>query len=92
MPPLIDETGNVYGRLTVIERASNDKHNKPVWLCQCSCGNTTEVKAMNLRTSHTQSCGCLEKEIHSKTVKVAQMFKVEKAAEKRTRGDVAWID
>ena len=92
MPPLINETGNVYRRLMVIERASNDKHNKPVWLCQCSCGNTTEVKAMNLRTGHTRSCGCLEREIHSETVKVAQMFKVEKAAEKRTRGDVVWID
>ena len=28
-----------------------------VWLCQCSCGNYTEVMAGTLTKGHTVSCG-----------------------------------
>ena len=29
------------------------------WLCKCDCGNEVAVSGSNLRTGHTQSCGCL---------------------------------
>lgn len=56
--------GNTYGRLTVIKRIGS-RHNKSLWLCQCLCGNTTEVistcltrgTAKGNRVGGTKSCG-----------------------------------
>ena len=55
----IDETGNKYGRLTVIERVKNDKAGNAKWRCMCECGKVVDVLALNLRKGTTQSCGCL---------------------------------
>lgn len=59
---LIDEVGNRYGRLTVIERAENAPDGKAQWLCKCDCGNLRTVSGVNLRSGHTKSCGCLQRE------------------------------
>lgn len=67
---LMDLTGQKFGRLTVIERDNSKPkgHGKPVyWICQCDCGTIKSVKADHLRRGYTQSCGCLHKEIVSKT-------------------------
>lgn len=57
MPPIKDLTGKTFNRLTVIER---DNSRKGVyWLCKCSCGNTISVRAYNLTSGSTKSCGCL---------------------------------
>jgi hypothetical protein len=38
----IDITGEVYGKLTVIEFIGSDRKNKTtLWKCQCSCENKT---------------------------------------------------
>lgn len=59
---VIDETGNRYGRLTVIERSSSVR-GAAAWLCQCDCGNTTVVIGTLLRKEDgTRSCGCLSVE------------------------------
>ena len=50
------------GRLMPIERLEGNKYR-----CKCECGNETIVDGGNLRTKNTQSCGCLQKEIASKT-------------------------
>ena len=62
MSKLIDETGNRYGRLVVIKRAENDRHEKAHWLCQCDCGNKKIVAASALRRGLTISCGCNKSE------------------------------
>jgi len=59
---LIDISGQQFGRLTVRERAVNNKHGKSRWRCTCSCGNETVVDGNSLRQGNTQSCGCLQKE------------------------------
>ena len=59
---VIDEIGNHYGRLTVLEEAGRDQSGNVLWFCQCECGNTTVVRGSSLRTKETQSCGCLQKE------------------------------
>ena len=59
----IDETGNRYGRLTVIERVKNvKKPERAVWRCLCDCGKETSVPGVSLRSGATKSCGCLQKE------------------------------
>lgn len=65
MPKLIDITGEVFGRLTVIERCGTSKHGHTIWLCQCTCGNLTEVIKPDLKQGKTNSCGCLQKELTS---------------------------
>ena len=59
---LKDEIGNIYGYLTVIERAENTKEGRARWLCQCKCGNTVTVLGKHLRSGNTKSCGCYQKE------------------------------
>ena len=56
--PVIDEMEKRYGRLTVIRRAKN-RGTRAMWYCLCNCGNHATVSGTNLRSGHTQSCGCL---------------------------------
>lgn len=63
MGTLIDETGNRYGRLTVIERVPPPNRRKSAhWLCKCDCGEEIVVNGSDLRSGHSQSCGCLQRE------------------------------
>ena len=57
----INEIGNKYGKLTVLQRAENtqSKTQGAFWLCECECGNQIITSGKNLRLGHTQSCGCL---------------------------------
>lgn len=54
---LIDETGNRYGRLIVIERVDN-RGKDTCWKCKCDCGNETVVRGYDLRSGQIKSCGC----------------------------------
>lgn len=63
----IDITGQRYGRLVVLERAEDHitESGKRItrWKCICDCGNKKIIRQSELRNGHTQSCGCLHKEI-----------------------------
>lgn len=61
---LIDLTGQRFGKLTVIKRASDSSTGKTRWLCKCDCGNEKIVIGGNLKRGHTQSCGCAESHSH----------------------------
>jgi hypothetical protein len=64
MPPKINEIGNKYFRLTVLEEAGKNSNGKICWLCECSCENHTRkiVSGVDLRCGRVKSCGCLNKE------------------------------
>ncbi len=55
-----DVTGQRFEKLVVIKRIAN-KDNRPYWLCQCDCGETTEVSTQNLKGGNVRSCGCLKR-------------------------------
>lgn len=57
--PIKDETGNIYGYLTVIERAPNNKEGRAMWKCKCKCGNICYVQHVYLTSGDTKSCGCI---------------------------------
>lgn len=61
----IDRTGEIYGRLTALFpiQEKGKRETKIKWLCKCSCGNFIIVSGNNLKTKHTQSCGCLYTEL-----------------------------
>ena len=67
MPPRIDLTNKVFGRLTVIKQADNiqtpNGRSHVAWECLCECGNSIIVRGDNLRNGHTVSCGCKKREV-----------------------------
>lgn len=63
---VIDLTGQRFGRLTVLRRCGTSKDGQKVYLCKCDCGNFKEIRSGNLRNGHTNSCGCLSREVTSK--------------------------
>lgn len=60
-----NKIGKRFGKLLVIDWIPNKG-----WLCQCDCGNTTIVKARNLTSGNTQSCGCLRSKGEEKITKL----------------------
>ncbi len=58
----INEIGNVYGRLTVLECAGKGNQGRAIWLCQCTCGTTKVANGVSLRRGITTSCGCYKRE------------------------------
>lgn len=56
---VINESGNKYGRLTVIKMVMLDKKQGAFWKCKCDCGTYITVRGTQLRNGQTSSCGCL---------------------------------
>ena len=54
-----DISGQVFGRLTAIERVGKTSAGHSLWKCVCSCGKETVTRLFSLTRGHTQSCGCL---------------------------------
>lgn len=65
MNPKFNLLGKEFGRLKVVKFVGRAKDRQYLWECECSCEQHTHiiVKAGNLRSGNTQSCGCLHKEI-----------------------------
>lgn len=61
-----DLTGKTFNRLTVLQQNGRNKSRSILWLCRCECGNVVSTTSNNLRTGHTKSCGCLQKEVARK--------------------------
>lgn len=65
----VDLTGNIYGRLTAVSRASAPGDSRTMWICTCSCGNSKEFRANSLVRGETKSCGCLVREVSAATAR-----------------------
>ena len=64
MLKFVDLTGQRFGCLTVLSlgealASPGARPARRMWQCQCDCGNLTEVRANNLRSGNTKSCGCM---------------------------------
>lgn len=60
----LDLKGEVFGRLTAVEAASNIGK-KRAYRCVCSCGGEIVATVSNLRGGQIQSCGCFRREYSS---------------------------
>lgn len=58
----LDLTNQRFGRLVALYKCNYKKGKRYPWHCICDCGNECDVLTNPLRTGHTQSCGCLQKE------------------------------
>ncbi len=65
MSKKIDLIGKSFERLTVIDLFDKDRDHNLKWLCLCKCNNEIIVLGCNLRSGHTKSCGCLQKNMAS---------------------------
>ena len=54
--------GLTFNRLTVIKVTGKDNGNNLLYECLCICGNTITTTSSKVRTGHTKSCGCFNKE------------------------------
>jgi hypothetical protein len=63
---LIDRTGQLFGRLSVVEQVGRNELKKVLWKCRCECGTEVIVVAGSLVTGNTTSCGCVLKETITK--------------------------
>ena len=66
--------GQKFNRLTIIKLDHKKKYIHPngrivfreYYLCKCDCGNKTIAYKWYIKSGHTKSCGCWNKEINSK--------------------------
>src|ERR1700741_235315 len=68
----IDLTGQIFGRLTAMERAETRYFDVAImgqWKCVCDCGREVTVITSNLTSGNTKSCGCLQAEARSRSGK-----------------------
>ena len=94
-----DMTHQKFGRLSVLQRAQNDKHNRTRWLCVCDCGNQKIITRKNLQNGDTRSCGCLRrmkgrtpsnfKDITHK--KFGRLTVLERHAARTKQGGIQWL-
>lgn len=61
-----DLTGMKFGKLTVLSKGESGVtkgwNRYSTYICLCECGNTKQIKRINLLSGNTTSCGCLHKE------------------------------
>lgn len=58
------------------------KYNRRYLLCECECGNTTEVKTSHFTSSRIRSCGCYNNEIRRKKKGINKNLKPDNYAAK----------
>jgi hypothetical protein len=63
--------GQTFNRLTVID-GPIIKNKKTYWVCKCACGNIKEVRADQLKSGTTKSCGCYKNDIFIENNKLRQ--------------------
>lgn len=92
--------GKTFNKLTVInEIPKEQRNNKKVveWLCQCECGNYTQVRTNYLKSGHTKSCGCSRAETMAKLFtknianqKFGKLLALEPTNDRGSDGSIIW--
>jgi len=59
--PFQDLINRQFGKLTPLKPVKMT-FRRIGWLCRCTCGNTVVVAGTLLRSGHSKSCGCLQRE------------------------------
>lgn len=52
-----DITGKTRWNLTAVKVVGQKSNGEKIWLCNCSCGNSTQISVVSF--GKTKSCGCL---------------------------------
>lgn len=57
MGKLLDYTGIVCGKLTIIKRAGKNHQGLATWVAKCACGKEKIVVGRDIKRGHLKSCG-----------------------------------
>lgn len=90
MSKVINEIGNKYGKLLVIDR-DKTKKGKAYWICRCDCGNIISACGSSLRRGKKKSCGCLEKQAIDETGKKYGRLLVIERVKKENNKNAYWL-
>lgn len=98
MGSFIDLTGQRFGALKVLglgkEYISPKGRRYLRWHCLCDCGKTCDVRPEMLKSGHTQSCGCLQKNTVSQMRKKYNDYEIQEdyVIMYTTEGDAFLVD
>ena len=67
--------GKRFGKLIVLKELEA-KNYESRWLCQCDCGNQSEIIGWHLTSGLVQSCGCLKSSGEQKIINLLQSFNI----------------
>jgi hypothetical protein len=68
MQRIVLQKNQRFGRLKVIESKGVSAHGKSLYRCICDCGEEIIAIVSELKNGHTQSCGCLFRELRAEGV------------------------
>ncbi|HEA21193.1 hypothetical protein LCGC14_2536770 [marine sediment metagenome] len=54
--------GRRFGRLLALRDMGRNKNGSVLWECLCNCGSIITTTTSQLRSGHTKSCGCLNRD------------------------------
>lgn len=63
---MVDLTNQRFGRLVILGPTEKRLNNKIMWKCRCDCGKIHYVRAGDVKSGRTKSCGCLNQENRTK--------------------------
>ena len=70
-----DLTGNVYGKLRVLEPTQEREKRSTVWKCECSCGQIVYANTTRLKTGVVYGCkACAPSKLHKRKNLLGQHF------------------
>lgn len=80
---IIDLSGKVFGKLTVLKDSGKRRKGSGgvIWLCQCECGQQRLVRQDALLSGSTISCGCLKSRGNEKVAKILREANIDFIAE-----------
>jgi len=84
-----DQTGNKFGKWTVVERAENSKNRQIRWLCRCECGTERIVKIYDLKKGNSTNCGCARK-VDRLGKRYGRLVVLEKGEKDKKSRDTFW--
>ena len=64
-PRVTDLSGKVFGRLKCLYPVERRSNGHTLYACECECGARVYATCSNMKSCHTQSCGCLQIEVTS---------------------------
>lgn len=86
-----DQTGNVYGKWTVLRKAEEkNSYGDVCWICRCECGNEKAVSGKILRKGKSKSCGQCTRHIIKPGERFGKLITIEETGKTDTSRHKFW--
>jgi len=88
----IDLVGQVFGKLTVVDKFGKNKSGGILWSCKCECGNIKRFTTHRLKNGVVTSCGCEHKPKYIDLVgqKFGELIVISATNDRSKNGNMIW--